>query len=691
MAAITYKWHTITLSIRKETAWYVGVISVKWPTVNTSNVKTNPYKTSGEATVATKPLITYLQGRIDLWAWVTTPKPVVKPEPEVTPTPIPEVIPTPTPTHNAAPALTPTPTPTLTEPAVYGYTTEAANGWHSIAYKIVKWANGYWTAEVKVYGPKINETKNTPTSYKTATEPNILKEIAVIKKEYLEKIARAMEWEFNVPNSETPAPFSEDTPVLTVTAANDKVYIIYKNSLSKKYWFGSSLDSTLKKEFDTLNEAKAAIMKWNPNPKNKKDIALKSEVVWGWTRDPRPVITFGPGQWLTNWYQVWRNQQVGTMIANSMRWQKYNSETQAITAFTNLLRTQMATAWQEFDFWNDWANLLNNKTASPGWGTVWEARKRTYDKIKAAAFLTLWISSWSDVIGNVIWEEPTVPVSSWDAVEQAQENLSLEVSNPELTWMNDIVTATETENITLREKRLKKLPDFWANITTRVAELIAWINTARDSLKAAGDLEKRAQAIYSNENIRNMREQLVSKWFDVSKAGPAVFYQAMKARATMAADIMKIQADQEKTIAQLEVTSAQMKDAIRASGMEADKWLFDAANAITAKIQAIKEQADLTRATNTQNYVMKPMLDIFSWTREIELQNLAAKYQAQYVNANSSEKLVAAQKIFGSEFAYIDSSIMQHLNEPFGVFLVSVANILRANKQKYEITVGTAK
>jgi hypothetical protein len=86
----------------------------------------------------------------------------------------------------------------------------------------------------------------------------------------------------------------------------------------------------------------------------------------------------------------------------------------------------------------------------------------------------------------------------------------------------------------------------------------------------------------------------------------------MKDRASLSAEVMKIQADQEKTIAGLLLTKTQMQDAIRASGMEADKRIFDEVNNITAKIQAIKETADLQRATNEQNYVMKPLLDVFS-------------------------------------------------------------------------------
>ena len=51
----------------------------------------------------------------------------------------------------------------------------------------------------------------------------------------------------------------------------------------------------------------------------------------------------------------------------------------------------------------------------------------------------------------------------------------------------------------------------------------------------------------------------------MAKAGPAVFFKAMKDRATLSAEVYKIQADQEKTLAGLETTKAQLVDQVKAS------------------------------------------------------------------------------------------------------------------------------
>src|SRR3990172_2841477 len=102
-----------------------------------------------------------------------------------------------------------------------------------------------------------------------------------------------------------------------------------------------------------------------------------------------------------------------------------------------------------------------------------------------------------------------------------------------------------------------------------------------------------------------MKQQLISKGFDVGKAGPAVFFKAMKDRALLSAEVMKIQADQEKTLADLESKRAQFVDTIKASGLEADKRVFDQTNALNKQIETLKNNYDVQKLQNTQNYVMK--------------------------------------------------------------------------------------
>jgi hypothetical protein len=67
------------------------------------------------------------------------------------------------------------------------------------------------------------------------------------------------------------------------------------------------------------------------------------------------------------------------------------------------------------------------------------------------------------------------------------------------------------------------------------------------------------------------------------------------------------------------------------------------------------------------------------------------RYESQYLNANPSEKLVAAAKIFGSDWAFADSRVLSHINEPWGAFLVSAASIIRENKQNYEVEVANGE
>jgi hypothetical protein len=43
---------------------------------------------------------------------------------------------------------------------------------------------------------------------------------------------------------------------------------------------------------------------------------------------------------------------------------------------------------------------------------------------------------------------------------------------------------------------------------------------------------------------------------------------------------------------------------------------------------------------------------------------MAQKYEAKLLNANPSQKIVAAAKIFGSDFAFVDNTVVGKANLP---------------------------
>jgi outer membrane murein-binding lipoprotein Lpp len=131
----------------------------------------------------------------------------------------------------------------------------------------------------------------------------------------------------------------------------------------------------------------------------------------------------------------------------------------------------------------------------------------------------------------------------------------------------------------------------------------------------------------------------------------------MKDRASMSAEIYKIQADEQKTLADLESKRGQFVDSIKAAGMEADQWVFQQVNELTKQIETLRNNYDAARIANESNFIMKPLLDVLSLQRQADMQNLIQKYQTQYLNANPSEKIVAAAKIFGSDWSYIQSGV----------------------------------
>ena len=76
---------------------------------------------------------------------------------------------------------------------------------------------------------------------------------------------------------------------------------------------------------------------------------------------------------------------------------------------------------------------------------------------------------------------------------------------------------------------------------------------------------------------------------------------------------------------------------------------------------------------------MKPMIDIMSWQRNAELQNITQKYQEQFVNANPSQKVVAAAKFYGDNRLYVDSTVAMNTSGTFGDYLARCADSIRAN------------
>lgn len=260
------------------------------------------------------------------------------------------------------------------------------------------------------------------------------------------------------------------------------------------------------------------------------------------------------------------------------------------------------------------------------------------------------------------------PVQTGDtAVDKYAQDLS-QYNNQ----LNDWLASNMDLNISQWQQALNNIDDIELRDQTkeRIQQVNSGFAKASNIITTASDLASKAQAIYSNDNIRAMKEQTMAKGFSPAKANVAVAFRAMKDKALLSAEIMKVQSEYNNTLAQLETQRTQLEDSIRASGIENDKWIIDRKNDIVKQIQALRENYQAQVIANTNNYVMKPMLDIMSTTRQAQLNTLAEKYADQYNNSSPERKIIAASTMFGTDWAYVDNDIAAKAsNMTFGQLL----------------------
>ena len=413
---------------------------------------------------------------------------------------------------------------------------------------------------------------------------------------------------------------------------------------------------------------------------------------------PYPQIVFWtnaevPQAWPL--YQAARNNLIWQNIYNQMNWTVYATWDQAAIAFYQNVMWVINS--------NGWAVQINMWT-SPGL-QPWEITStdavdywNTITQIKQKVRQLAWVWSWNEFALNSQWTGTWTGTGTWtwagdleswsEAVDNTFQNIQ------ETAWqINTWLTNTFNANLAERQNRLANVPDVQANISDRLTLMNQAFQTAAGSLQAAWELERKAQAIYSNENINQMKQQLISQGFDASKAWPAVFFKAMKDRAQMSAEIYKLQADQEKTLATLETQRAQLVDGIKAAWLESDQWVFQQVNDLTKQIETLRNNYDLQRINVLWQYTLQPMLDVMSAQFQADLQNITDKYQEQFLNANPSQKIVAMWRFFGSDRVYVDSSVALNSNNlslPFWQYIALCAESIRINKIAAEKEVAEA-
>lgn len=439
--------------------------------------------------------------------------------------------------------------------------------------------------------------------------------------------------------------------------------------------------------------------------KSEIDQAEANQNTWGttwgttgWTAtwsQPFPTIVFWelaspPAAWPD--YQITRNNHIAQQFYNQMITQVYTTWTQAANDYYQRLMSIVNSNWWniQINSWT-WEITSDNK----------EAYQNTSSWIRNKIWQLAWVGSWDQFALKTQWWTGTETgtgtgtgtgaweLGSWSA---AADQTFSDIQNT-ADQMNTWLDTSFNQSLSEWQQRFANTPDFQWQITDRLTSMNTAFQTAAWNLKAAWDLEKKAQAIYSNENIAKMNQQLQQKWFDVSKAWPAVFFKAMKDRAQMSAEIYKLQADQEKTLATLETQRAQLVDGIKAAWMEADQWTYQQLNEITKQIENLRNNYDTQKMNVLWQYTLKPMLDVMSWQFEADFQNIVAKYQDTFLNANPSQKIVAAAKIFSNDWVYVSAAVAlsaNNLAKPFWEYLALCAESIRTNKIAAETQIAWA-
>lgn len=396
--------------------------------------------------------------------------------------------------------------------------------------------------------------------------------------------------------------------------------------------------------------------------------------------NPAPQIVWWPSaEAPTAWvnYQFWRNDLIAWQIKNQMSWTQYASWTQAEQSFRERLMSAINST--------GWSIQINLQTWVITWTPV-ENWANTANAIKTKVLQMFWVSSWNQLAQQSWWngtwngtpsEEEWSTTDITNPTENADVNASWQAIQDQANQISEWLTSSFDANLAEWQDRLSQVPDVAANIADRITSLNSSFASATSNLKAAWELERKAQAIYSNENINNMKDQLVAKWFDAGKAWPAVFFKAMKDRATISAEIYKLQADQEKTLADLETKRWQLVDSIKASWLAADQWVFEQVNELTKQMETLRNNYDTQRIALADKYTVTPMINIMNSQREADLQNLADKYNEQFLNANPSQKIVAAARIYWSDWAYVSSAVALNTSWTFGEYLWRCADSIR--------------
>lgn len=542
--------------------------------------------------------------------------------------------------------------------------------WHTITTQVSQ-VTGGWKMMLWVTWPNVQKVMSSPI-YSSQTAPGMTTWMtaAINQVKWEIDVAVAQAWGtppvWWTPPAEGNPPAQWQSTTQTHTAPNGNSYTLTILPDGKVTF--PSQDPNNPGQIITKNslaEAKAYIDQMNPAQQQGQQPQGQP---WQWTY-PMPQIVFGTPAEVPQagpMYQAARNDAIGQMIYNQMSWEQFASAQQAAISYYQKLMGIVNSNWGNIQI--DMAT--GAITSNDGWNY-----SNTSTQVKNKVFQLFWVSSFEWLVNNnQQGNNQSDGTAQWD-IKQTENKIQQNVDQ-----MNQWLENSFNANVLQRQQVLANVPDAAPQIQERITSMNESFQTAWNMLKAAGELDAKAQAIYSNEAIANMRQQLQAKWFDASKAGPAVFFKAMKDRAGLSAEIFKLQADQQKTLADLETKRSQLVDGIKAAGIENEQWVFQQVNELNKQIESLRNNYDQARIANQSNFIMKPLLDVLSAQRQADFNNIVSKYQNQYLTANPSEKIVAAAKIYGSDWAYVASNVAMNTSGTFGEYLARCADSIRAGK-----------
>ena len=408
-----------------------------------------------------------------------------------------------------------------------------------------------------------------------------------------------------------------------------------------------------------------------------------------WDDYPWPQIVFGDSaspEWgAGSNYQTARNQWIADMIYELMNVRTY-------------------TTWQQAqrDYRDELMAIVNshgwNLQIDANWRILWDnaqSWQNTVALIKQYLFNKFGYNNWNDFVTWWNWSGWNWGGWSWTSWfttwSWAADNTWWTIQ----TWTHDLYNwLSDWYNNSIWDWNWLKawIWNYSDEIEDRINTMNSTFNNIKWNMDAATELQQKAQRIYSNQNIEKMNQQLRQMWYNAGAAAPAVYYQVTKQMADVAIEYYKLAAEEQASLAELETQRAQLIDNIKAAWIEADQRSKNMLNEIEKQIQTIRDNLFTQSSDILWKYTLQPMLDVMSNQLELDAQNIADLYQGKFLSTRPEMKMIAASRIFGSDWYYVDPSVAMNYNWywTFGEYLIACANTIKRNKVTAETQVAQA-